>query len=114
VLPSLTVPNSQAIRVGAATAKPHEVTLRVLGAPGEWAVFSFDSPNELNMPPQAGHQRLPIGNTLAIPSGQFQIIHLRPYQTIYAKGSIGPDILDSKNRPRPPVCVSVTLTESTV
>lgn len=77
-------------------------------------MFSFDSPNELNVPPVPGHQRLPIGNTLAIPAGQFQILHLRPYQSIYAKGSIGPDVLDSKGNPRPPVCVSVTQTESSV
>jgi hypothetical protein len=114
VLPSLTVSNSLAVKVAAATATPYQVVLRVLGPPGEWAVFSFDSPNELNGPPVANHQRLPIGNTLAVPAGQFQILSLRPYQTIYAKGSIGPDVLDSKNRPRPPVCVSVTQTESSV
>lgn len=92
--------SSQAIRVAQATDKPYEVTLRVIGPPGEWAMFSFD-PTELN----TGTSLIPLGGTFVVMSGQDHTMRLLPYQVIYAKGSsTGGDGVF-------PVCVSVSMTE---
>jgi hypothetical protein len=102
ILPTLSQPGAESVRIAQATHRPVEVVLRVIGPPGEWAAFSYD-PVELNV----DQGLVPVGNTIIIPSGQFQPLHLRPRQVIYAKGSHS---LTAEF----PVCVSVTMTESIV
>lgn len=86
-----------AVRVAQATDVDYEVTLRVVGSPGEWAIFSFD-PAELN----TGTNLIPLGGTIIVQAGQHHTMRLRPYQAIYGKGSTSDPY---------PVCVSISMSE---
>jgi hypothetical protein len=88
---------SEPIRVATAGREPYEVVVRVVEPPGGHAVLSFE-PNELNPGPigsvstlSTNFSQFPVGDVLVIPSGQFQIVRLRPGQALYAKGTVDTD-----------------------
>lgn len=99
---SLTLPQlgtlSMAVRVATGGREPTDVTLRVVGPPGGFGVFSADAA-ALNMP---GIGTLPIGDTLLLPTGDTQRIRLKPRQPLYGRGSLAG------------VVVSVTMSEAVV
>jgi hypothetical protein len=96
-LPFIGNPRSEPIRVATAGREPYEVVVRVVEPPGGHAVLSFE-PNELNPGPigsvstlSTNFSQFPVGDVLVIPSGQFQIVRLRPGQALYAKGTVDVD-----------------------
>jgi len=100
-LPSLTVANSQAIRIAHAPDNvPYETTIRVVGPPGAFAVIASTAGALAASIGNIG--AAPTGDTSIIPAGDKQIVHLKPGQGIVAKGSV------------PNVQVSVTMSEYTV
>jgi len=93
-LPSLTVANSQAIRIAHAPDNvPYETT-------GAFAVIASTAGALAASIGNIG--AAPTGDTSIIPAGDKQIVHLKPGQGIVAKGSV------------PNVQVSVTMSEYTV
>jgi hypothetical protein len=92
-LPYLGDPDALAIRVATAGDAPYEVIVRTVHPPGSFAVFCFDATelNGINPPPFGPGITLPPfgGDVLVLPGGQFQLIRLRPKQSLYAKGNIG-------------------------
>jgi hypothetical protein len=107
---------SEPVRIATAGSEPYEVVVRVVEPPGGQAVLSFE-PNELN-PGRLGvvstltanFSQFPVGDVLIIPSGQFQIIRLRPKQALFAKGTVSANGSDGVSG----VVVSVTGSDFTV
>jgi len=90
-LPWLADVDNPAIRIATAGNVSMEATVRVVSPPGALAAFSF-SANELNIPQRTigpGMSTVPAGDTLVIPAGQQQEIHMNPKQVLYAKGNFG-------------------------
>ena len=97
-LPYIGDPRSEAIKVAEAGTVAYEVVVRVVQPPGGFAVLAFD-PNELNVSGVPFVQTLgtsysafPVGNTLIMPAGQFQVLRLAPRQSLYAKGTVAPNV----------------------
>jgi len=88
-LPWLADADNPAIRIATAGNASMEAVVRVVAPPGALAAFSF-SANELNLPQRTvgpGMSTVPAGDTLVVPSGQQQEIHMNPKQVLYAKGN---------------------------
>ncbi len=88
---------SEPVRIATAGTEPYEVVVRVVEPPGGHAVLSFE-PNELNPGPlgsvstlSTNFSQFPVGDVLVIPSGQFQVVRLRPKQALFAKGTVDTD-----------------------
>jgi hypothetical protein len=88
---------SEPVRIATAGIEPYEVVVRVVEPPGGHAVLSFE-PNELNPGPlgsvstlSTNFSQFPVGDVLVIPSGQFQVVRLRPRQGLFAKGTVDTD-----------------------
>lgn len=91
-LPWLADASTPAIRIATAGNVSMDATVRVVAPPGALAAFSF-SPNELNLAQPIvapGLSSVPAGDTLVVPSGQQQHIHMNPRQVLYAKGNLSP------------------------
>ena len=84
-LPALATAGSQAIRVASAGAQAIRVTLRPIGPPGSFAVFS-ESAAELNTPGLAA--TIPTGFVFSIPVGDKETIDIHAKQALYAKGNV--------------------------
>lgn len=96
-LPFIGDVKSEPVRIATAGLEPYEVVVRVVEPPGGHAVLSFE-PNELNPGPlgsvstlSTNFSQFPVGDVLVIPSGQFQIMRLRPRQGLFAKGTVDRD-----------------------
>lgn len=103
-LPWLADVNTPAVRIATAGAVSMEATIRVVAPPGALAALSF-SANELNLAQREvapGLSSVPAGDTLVIPSGQQQQIHMNPRQVLYAKGNMSP------TNPTGPVVISIS------
>jgi hypothetical protein len=91
-LPWLGDVTTPSVRVATSGNVSQEVTVRVVAPPGALAAFSF-SPNELNLGQAVvapGLSTVPAGDTLVVPSGQQQTIHMNAKQVLYAKGNMSP------------------------
>lgn len=91
-LPWLADESNPAVRIGTAGNASMEAVVRVVSPPGALAAFSF-SPNELNGAQRViapGLSTVPAGDTLVVPAGQQQAIHMNPKQVLYAKGNMSP------------------------
>jgi len=116
-LPFIGDVRSEPVRIATAGPKdPYEVVVRVVEPPGGQAVLSFE-PNELNPGPlgsvstlTADFSQFPVGDVLIIPSGQFQVLRLRPKQGLFAKGTVAPNGSQGVNG----VIVSVTGSDFTI
>jgi hypothetical protein len=93
VLPSLTDPSADPIRVVTAGDQPYEVIIRCVEPPGGHAVLARD-PNELRVgalpavsTATTNFSEFPVGDVVVIPSGQFQHLRLRPHEALFAKGT---------------------------
>lgn len=109
-LPWLADEHNPAIRIATAGNASMEAVVRVVSPPGALAAFSF-SPNELNIPQRTvgpGMSTVPAGDTLVIPAGQQQEIHMNPKQVLYAKGNF------SNTNPTGSVVVSVSTVDNYV
>lgn len=84
-LPSLGAAGAQAIRIASANKQPIRVTLRPIGPPGSFAVFS-QSAAELNTPGLTATN--PTGYVFSIPVGDVQTVDLHQRQELYAKGNV--------------------------
>jgi hypothetical protein len=107
-LPWLADESTPAVRIGAAGDASMEAVVRVVSPPGALAAFSF-SPNELNIPQTVvapGLSAVPAGDTLVIPAGQQQQIHMNPKQVLYAKGNMSP------SNPTGPVVISISTVDN--
>jgi hypothetical protein len=107
-LPWLADGSTPAVRIGTAGNASMEAVVRVVSPPGALAAFSF-SPNELNIPQTVvapGLSTVPAGDTLVIPAGQQQRIHMNPKQALYAKGNMSP------SSPTGPVVVSISTVDN--
>jgi hypothetical protein len=83
-LPSLSVANSQAVRVAGNAHYPIRVTIRPVGPPGAIVALSF-SAAELNMP--GLNPVTPTGFIFSIPVGHTETFDLDRGQSLYAKAS---------------------------
>lgn len=109
-LPWLADEHNPAVRIATAGNASMEAVVRVVSPPGALAAFSF-SPNELNIPQRTvgpGMSTVPAGDTLVIPAGQQQTIHMNPKQVLYAKGNF------SNTNPTGSVVVSVSTVDNYV
>jgi hypothetical protein len=91
-LPWLGDTSTPSVRIATSGNVSQEVTVRVVAPPGALAAFSF-SPNELNLGQAIvgpGMSTVPAGDTLVVPSGQQQTIHMNARQVLYAKGNMAP------------------------
>jgi hypothetical protein len=91
-LPWLADASNPAVRIATAGNVSMEAVVRVVAPPGALAAFSF-SPNELNITQAVvapGLSSVPAGDTLVVPAGQQQPIHMNPRQVLYAKGNMSP------------------------
>jgi hypothetical protein len=109
-LPWLADASNPAVRIATAGNASMEAVVRVVSPPGALAAFSF-SPNELNITQTVvapGLSTVPAGDTLVVPAGQQQQIHMNPRQVLYAKGNISP------TSPTGPVVVSISTVDNYV
>lgn len=109
-LPWLADADNPAVRIATAGNVSMEATVRVVSPPGALAAFSF-SANELNLPQRTvgpGMSTVPAGDTLVVPSGQQQSIHMNPKQVLYAKGNF------SNANPTGSVVVSISTVDNYV
>lgn len=109
-LPWLADADNPAIRIATAGNVSMEAVVRVVSPPGALAAFSF-SANELNIPQRTvgpGMSTVPAGDTLVVPAGQQQEIHMNPKQVLYAKGNF------SNANPTGSVVVSISTVDNYV
>lgn len=109
-LPWLADVDNPAIRIATAGNASMEAVVRVVAPPGGLAAFSFSS-NELNLAQRIvapGLSSVPAGDTLVVPSGQQQAIHMNPKQVLYAKGNM------ANTNPVGPVVISISTVDNYV
>jgi hypothetical protein len=109
-LPWLADAGNSAVRIATAGNSSMEAVVRVVSPPGGLAAFSF-SPNELNLAQTVvapGLSTVPAGETLVVPSGQQQPIHMNPKQVLYAKGNL------SNSNPTGAVVISISTVDNYV
>lgn len=107
-LPWLADADNPAVRIATAGNMSMEAVVRVVSPPGALAAFSF-SANELNIPQRTvgpGMSTVPAGDTLVIPAGQQQQIHMNPKQVLYAKGNF------SNSNPTGSVVISISTVDN--
>jgi len=82
-LPDMTDRRLSAVRIASATDVAFEATVRVVAPIGAFAVLAYTA-SELSTD---GLPSIPTGETMVLPAGESQKLHLSAHQCLYAKGS---------------------------